>query len=159
MKMNEPLVSAIALPLPGADRLSLSVVIPVYNEETGLAALFARLWHHTTRPVMYGCGAALTPFMLKSACQGSASIPLILDEYKPVELGPVRTDLLLQTFRLSYNQAMGATGGISRGAATSSFRDVTQFEYSAPLVFMAESQETQTAIVQRTLPVSFTQRG
>ena len=110
MKMNEPLVSAIALPLPGADRLSLSVVIPVYNEETGLAALFARLWHHTTRPVMYGCGAALTPFMLKSACQGSASIPLILDEYKPVELGPVRTDLLLQTFRLSYNQAMGATG-------------------------------------------------
>ena len=44
MKMNEPLVSAIALPLPGADRLSLSVVIPVYNEETGLAALFARLY-------------------------------------------------------------------------------------------------------------------
>ena len=127
--------------------------------KTMTTALFARLWHHTTRPVMYGCGAALTPFMLKSACQGSASIPLILDEYKPTELGPVRTDLLLQTFRLSYNQAMGATGGISRGAATSSFRDVTQFEYSAPLVFMAESQETQTAIVQRTLPVSFTQRG
>src|ERR1700675_3982828 len=44
MKMNEPLVSANALPLPGADRLSLSVVIPVYNEETGLAALFARLY-------------------------------------------------------------------------------------------------------------------
>ncbi|MBT2325528.1 hypothetical protein J7E62_24650 [Variovorax paradoxus] len=127
--------------------------------KTQTTALFARLWHNATKPLQYGCGASLTPFMLKSACQGSASVPLILDEYKPSELGPVRTDLLLQTFRLSYNQARGATGGISRGGAASSFRDVTNFDYSAPIVFMAESQETQTAIVQRSLPVSFTQRG
>ncbi len=127
--------------------------------KTMTTKLFARLWHNTTKPLEYGCGASLTPFMLKAACQGSASIPLILDEYKPTELGPVRTDLLLQTFRLSYNQAMGATGGISRGGASSSFRDVTQFSYSAPIVFMAEAQETQTAIVQRTLPVAFTSAG
>lgn len=119
--------------------------------------LFAKMWHHTTSVRQYGCGAGITPFVLKSACQSSASIPLILDEYKPAELGPVRTDLLLQTFRLSYNQAMGASGGISRGGATSSFRDITRFDYSAPIVFLGESQETQTAVMQRSLAVSFTQ--
>lgn len=126
--------------------------------KTMTTKLFARVWHNATRPLEYGCGVP-TPFAIKSACAGSASIPLILDEFKPAELGPVRTDLLLQIFRLSYNQSMGATGGVSKGGATSSFRDITHYEYSAPIVFMAESQETQTAIVQRTLAVSFTERG
>ncbi|WP_162580501.1 hypothetical protein [Variovorax sp. PBS-H4] len=127
--------------------------------KTQTTGLFARLWHNTTKPLVYGCGVSLTPFMLKSACQGSASIPLILDEYKPAEFAPGRHDLLLATFKLAYNQARGATGGISRGGATSSFRDVTNFEYSAPIVYMAESQEMTTAVLQRSLPVSFTRRG
>ncbi len=42
-QMNEAATSAINQPPLLADRPTLSVVIPVYNEEAGLAALFERL--------------------------------------------------------------------------------------------------------------------
>lgn len=44
MQMNPPLLSGNGLPPETLARPSLSVVIPVYNEEPGLAALFARLY-------------------------------------------------------------------------------------------------------------------
>ena len=128
--------------------------------KTATTSLLGRLYHNTTRPQVMSCsGSASTPFMLKGAWTNSASIPLILDEYKPSELGPVRTDLLLQLFRISYNQGLGGSGGISRGNGNGSYRDVTQYAYSAPVAFMGESQEMQTAIVQRSLPVAFTPSG
>jgi hypothetical protein len=130
---------------------------PAGSGKTLTTMLFARLFHVTTPPVMYGCSAtASTPFTLKSAWTGSASIPVILDEYKPSELGITRTDFLLQHFRLLYNQGSGASGGINRGGADTSFRDITNYTYSAPTAFLGESQEMQTAVVQRSLPVSFT---
>lgn len=105
---------------------------------------------------MMGCAEqASTPFMLKSAWTGSASVPLILDEYKPSEIGPRRHDLLLQHFRMLYNQGTGASGGINRGGSDTSFRDITTFTYSAPTAFLGETQEMQTAVVQRSLPVAF----
>lgn len=128
--------------------------------KTATTTLLARLYHNTTRPqVLSASGSATTPFTLKSAWTSSASIPLVLDEYKPSELGPVRTDLLLQLFRHSYNQGLGGSGGVSRGNGNASYRDVTQYAYSAPVAFIGEAQEMQTAIVQRSLPVSFTPSG
>ena len=118
--------------------------------------MMARMFHVTTPPIMYGCSQnGATPFTLKSAWTGSASVPLILDEYKPSEIGPARTDFLLQHFRLLYNQGSGASGGINRGGSDTSFRDITNYTYSAPTAFLGESQEMQTAVVQRSLPVSF----
>lgn len=96
-----------------------------------------------------------TDFSLKSAFTGSASIPLVIDEYKPSELANGRYEFLLQHFRMLYNQASGASGGINRGGAESSFRDITHYTYSAPTVYLGESQEMQTAIVQRTVAVGF----
>ena len=129
---------------------------PAGSGKTLTSLMLARLFHVTTPPVMYGCSQnGATPFTLKSAWTGSASVPLILDEYKPSEIGPSRTDFLLQHFRLLYNQGAGASGGISRGGSDSSFRDITNYTYSAPTAFLGESQEMQTAVVQRSLPVSF----
>jgi hypothetical protein len=118
--------------------------------------LLARMFYTTNPVVMLGAShASSTNFSLKSAFTGSASIPIIIDEYKPNELAQGRGDFLLQHFRMLYNQASGASGGINRGAAESSFRDVTQYTYSAPTVYLGESQEMQTAIVQRSIPVGF----
>ena len=118
--------------------------------------LMAKMFYTTNPVVMMGAShAASTNFSLKSAWTGSASIPIIIDEYKPSELAQGRGDFLLQHFRMLYNQASGASGGINRGAAESSFRDVTQYTYSAPTVYLGESQEMQTAIVQRSIPVGF----
>jgi hypothetical protein len=124
--------------------------------KTLTTTLLGRLFHNTTSPVIRGCSpGSTTNFTLKALFTGSASVPVLLDEYKPAEMGPVRTEFLLQHFRMLYNQSSGASGGMSKGAAESSFRDVTEYTYSAPTAFLAETQEMQTAIVQRTLPVAF----
>lgn len=129
---------------------------PAGSGKTLTTLLMARMFYLTTDVVIKSCATnASTPFSLKTAFTGSASIPLILDEYKPAEMGSLRTDLLLQSFRLAYNQGTGSSGGMSRGNAGGSFRDITDYTYSTPLAFLAESQEMQTAIVQRSLPVSF----
>ena len=129
---------------------------PAGSGKTLTTLLMDRLFYLTTQPLMLGCSQqASTPFTLKSAWTGSASVPLILDEYKPSELGPIRTDFLMQHFRLLYNQGSGASGGINRGGSDTSFRDVTNYTYSAPTAFLGESQEMQTAIVQRSLPIAF----
>ena len=112
---------------------------------------------YVAKPVIeMGCSAnSSTAFSLKSAWTSSASIPVILDEYKPSELGDVRYNFLLQHFRLLYNQGSGGSGGVNRGGAESSFRDVTQYTFSAPTAYLGESQEMQTAIVQRSIAVGF----
>lgn len=48
-------------------------------------------------------------------------------------------------------------GGITRGNASGTFRDLTTFSHSAPICFIAEAQEMQTAVVHRTLAVNFSQ--
>jgi hypothetical protein len=124
--------------------------------KTLTTTLLGRMFHNTTQPIIRGCSpGSSTNFSLKAAWAGSASVPLLLDEYKPAEMGPMRTEFLLQHFRMLYNQGAGASGGMSKGAAESSFRDVTDYTFSAPTAFLAESQEMQTAIVQRSIPVSF----
>lgn len=127
---------------------------PAGSGKTITTSLLGRLFHNTTLPKNISAGIG-TVFPLRHAWSSSASIPLIIDEYKPSELRQDRLDFLLQSFRLAYNQAFSSTGGVSRGSADSSFRDITEYSFSAPTVFLGESQESQTAIVQRSVPVAF----
>lgn len=127
---------------------------PAGSGKTMSINVLAGMFHHTNKPKNLAAGAG-TYLPFKHAWSSSASLPLIIDEYKPSELRQDRLDFLLQSFRLAYNQAATATGGVNRGGAESSFRDITEYEYSAPTVFIGESQETQTAIVQRCVPVAF----
>lgn len=118
--------------------------------------LMARLFYVKNPVKMFGASQnATSSFAMKAAWSTSASVPLIIDEYKPSELGAARNEFLAQHFRLAYNQGAGASGGINRGGADSSFRDVTQYCFSAPTAFLGESQEMQTAIVQRSVSVGF----
>lgn len=128
---------------------------PAGSGKSLTSLLLGRMNHLTGDPAMRSCGTVTTQFALKCALTGSCSIPLILDEYKPSEMGTVRTDFLMQSFRLAYNQGRGASGAMGNSSATSTFRDISEFTFSTPTVFIAESQEMQTAIVQRSLPVAF----
>lgn len=126
---------------------------PAGSGKTMSTALLGRLFHNTTKPkIMSASAGTLLP--LKHAWSSSASIPLIIDEYKPTEMRPDRLSFLLTTFRDAYNQAATATGGVNRGGAESSFRDITEYEFSAPTVFLGETQETQTAVLQRSVTVA-----
>lgn len=126
---------------------------PAGSGKTMTVNTLASMFHHTGKPKNMAAGGG-TYLPLKHAWSSSASIPLIIDEYKPAELRQDRLAFLLESFRLAYNQAATATGGVNKGGAESSFRDITEYEFSAPTVFIGETQETQTAIVQRCVPVS-----
>lgn len=128
---------------------------PAGSGKTLTSQLMGRMHTFTREPKLQSCGTVTTQYALKASLTGSCSIPLILDEYKPAEMGPVRTDFLMQAFRLAYNQGKGASGAMGNSSASSSFKDITEFTFSTPLVYLAESQEMQTAIVQRSLPVAF----
>lgn len=126
---------------------------PAGSGKTMTTNAMARLFHNTGRP--YNLSAShSSPFPFKHAWASSASVPFIIDEYKPSEMQAQRVDFLLSSFRLAYNQAHAGMAGINRGAADSSFRDVTEFAMAAPTVFLGESQETQTAVVQRSVPIA-----
>lgn len=99
-----------------------------------------------------------TPYSLKAAFASSASIPLILDEYKPSEMDRSRANKLRDFFRLAYNMGSAGTGGGDSGAATSSYRDVTEYAFAAPTVFIGETEEQETATLQRSVSVCFTQQ-
>lgn len=95
-----------------------------------------------------------TPFVFKGLWASSASLPLIIDEYKPSEMHQSKVDFLKHNLKNAYNQNRASTGGVSRGSADSSFRDMTEYSYSAPTVYIAESQETEPALMQRSIIVS-----
>lgn len=128
---------------------------PAGSGKTMEASLMARMFYLTSETVIKSCATSTKEFAMKAALTGSSSIPLLLDEYKPSEMGAVRTSFLQGAFRLSYNGGTGSSGGMSRGNASGSFRDITDYTYSSPVCFLSESQEMQTALVQRSLPVSF----
>ena len=128
---------------------------PAGSGKTMSATLFAKMFYLTTDVVIKSCSTSTKTFALKAAMTGTASIPLLLDEYKPSEMGMVRTSELQGSFRLAYNNGTGSSGGMARGNASGSFRDITDYTYSTPICFMAESQEMQTALVQRSIPVAF----
>lgn len=130
---------------------------PAGSGKTLTSLLMGRLFFMTKQPKMQSCGTVTTQFALKCSLTGSCSIPLILDEYKPVEMGSVRTDFLMQAFRLAYNQGKGSSGAMGNSSSSSSFRDIAEFTFSTPVVFIAEAQEMQSAIVQRSLAVAFSQ--
>ncbi len=125
---------------------------PAGSGKTLTTELLGRMYHNTTRPKVMAA-ATTSKFSLKGLWSASASIPLIIEEYKPSEMDASQVNFLTQHLRLAYNQGTAATGGVSKGSADSSFRDITEFSLSAPTVYMGEAQEMQTALVQRSIPV------
>lgn len=91
---------------------------------------------------------------LTSAIQGSASVPCFIDEYKPRELPRDRAGLLLSIFRACYDNGTFTKGGATQGVMSSG-REITEQTYAAPVLFLGEAPETQTAIVERSVQVTF----
>jgi hypothetical protein len=123
--------------------------------KTQTSLLFSGLYYTVNKPMVLNCGKTTTEFTIKGALYSSASIPVLLDEYKPAELESHRYHFLLQVLRGAYDNAPGGSGGMTDGSASASFRDITHFTLSAPVVYLGESQEMQTALMQRSLGVGF----
>ena len=90
---------------------------------------------------------ASSVFAITSAVAGSASIPVVVDEYKPTEMGPTVHGALKSLFRSSYNGHTISKGGGNR--SKESFGALNQVLVSGPIVFISESIEQETALLER----------
>ena len=91
-----------------------------------------------------------TPFTLDNKVSTSHSAPAIIDEYKPRELRQARGkyEKLKDVIKNSYvGGNTGNRGTINRGGETS--LGVIKSKCAAPLIFIGEAIENETAIIER----------
>ena len=82
----------------------------------------------------------------------SASIPILLDEYKPSVMPPGIHDKYKLMLRDMYNMRDMSRGGGNRNK--DSFSALSTMSLSGPSVFVAEAMDTETALLERTVLVT-----
>lgn len=98
-----------------------------------------------------------TPYAVKAAMEGSYSIPLLLDEFKPSVMPEYNRRVLIANLHASYDGQGGATGGAKDGSALSSHRDIMTYKLKTPVCLIGETMEDSAAIMQRSVQVGFKQ--
>lgn len=93
-------------------------------------------------------------FAIQQLVGASASIPIFLDEYKPHTIAKEKLDLVRSMLRDMYNAKEVQRGGGNRNTSQN-FNALSTLKLQAPMVFVAEAPETETAIVERSIMVSF----
>lgn len=88
-------------------------------------------------------------FSIHKMMGASASIPVVLDEYKPSTMNSEVLEGLRDAFRTCYNGTSVSRGGGNR--VSTSYRALNQIELSAPVCFMAEAAESGSAILHRSI--------
>jgi hypothetical protein len=96
--------------------------------------------------------AASSKFSLEAAIASSASIPVIIDEYKPHEMNPNKLGDLKAMFRSSYNSQVVSRGGGNR--LKDSFGAINSTRLTGPVMFIAEAMEQESAILDRSIVVT-----
>ena len=113
--------------------------------KTETTKLFCNLHYFNSEPKM------LTPistlFAVASSMSGSSSIPLVLDEFKPAEMNPQLYDKFKLLLRDAYNCRAVERGGGTR--ESSDYRSVHKTQLAAPLVFISEAAESESALMER----------
>lgn len=112
---------------------------------TAMTRLFANLHYYNQDPKMLTPTSTL--FAVSYAASGSASIPLILDEFKPSEMNQGTYDRFKLMLRDAYNCRNTERGGGNRD--NSDYRALHTTALSAPICFIAEAAESETALMER----------
>ncbi len=120
--------------------------------KTSFNQLCTNLHYYKRLPPVWAANS-VTPFVLQALLQSSASLPVLFDEFKTQELGPRRSQEFLMVVRNNYTNNSGGKGRVSRDAGASTL-GITPSANAAPLVFMTEQKEAQTAVVDRSIEVS-----
>lgn len=135
----------------------LHVYGPAESGKTTTMNVLARLQYYVNpHRLMSAAGATTAPFTM--AATGTSSIMMLIDEYKPVNMSAKDVERLRYFWHVSYNNAEVARGRLARESGET--RVVTQHQdQTAPVVFIAETMETQKAQIDRAVIVPFTQQG
>lgn len=113
-------------------------------------------WYQNDISIKSAAGA--TPFVIDNHAASSTSAPYILDEFKPRELKLQRKgtyEKLKDMFKAAYMGVdIGERGTINKGAENN--LGVIRSRATAPVVFMGEAIEMETAIIERSVTVNLT---
>jgi len=112
-------------------------------------------WYMSDR-ISIKSAMSFTPFALDSHASSSTSAPFIIDEYKPRELRSAKGkfEKLKDLFKASYiGGDIGERGTVNKGAENS--LALIKSKATAPICFMGEAIEMETAIVERSVCVPF----
>lgn len=102
---------------------------------------------------------AFTPFALDAHATSSTSAPFLIDEYKPRELRATKgkAEKIKDLFKASYTgNDVGERGTVNKGAENS--LALIKFKATAPIAFMGEAIEMETAILERCVLVGFSKK-
>lgn len=136
---------------------SLQVFGPAGSGKSKSNELFARLHYWNRQPQMPSAIAA-TPFALEAFAAGSASIPFVIDEFKPREMRKDRLDRLTSIIRDNYTGLAITKGRLSNDTGESKL-DLRKSRNQAPLATIGEAIFEQDAILQRVVLVPMTKDG
>lgn len=95
-----------------------------------------------------------TFFPIMAAVTQSASIPVLFDEYKPREMSKHNKDTLTNVFRNNYEGGEIQRGALSKDAGPKEVV-INAFANVAPIGFIGEAIESQSAIQERCVAVAF----
>lgn len=116
--------------------------------------------HWFLKEISVKSAASCTPFALDAHASSSTSAPFILDEFKPRELklqGKGKYEKLKDMFKASYiGGDIGERGTINKGAENT--LGIIKNRATAPVVFMGEAIEMETAIIERCVTVNLTKQ-
>ena len=98
--------------------------------------------------------AGQTMFPIISAVATSASLPLVFEEVKARQLPKHTKDFLQALLRSNYTADNYARGSLGRGDKSTKELTVTDYSNAAPIVFVGEAIEDQSAILERCVVVA-----
>ena len=112
--------------------------------------LLMGMFYHTHKYSLMSLGNT-TKFSMEARWAASSSIPFVLDEYKPRTMDKKFVDVFRNLLRNGYQASYTSKGGIDRSANGGLM--VQQEHLTAPMVYLAEAPETETAIQERSVLV------
>lgn len=103
--------------------------------------------YYNTEPKMMSPSSTI--FAFQYAAAGSASIPLLLDEYKPQDMRTGDHERYKLLLRDAYNCRQLEKGGGTRD--NKDYRAVHETNLSAPIAYIAEAAESESAVIERSI--------
>lgn len=137
-------------------------LLQVYGEagsgKSQTAMTLSRL-HWALREVSTKSAMSMTNFALDNLVSTTTSAPLVIDEYKPRELARVgrgKHEKLKDVFKQAYfGGEVGDRGTLNKGGDTQ--LAIISNKATAPICFLGEAIESETAIAERSITVVLSQ--
>lgn len=114
--------------------------------------LLNHMHYHQVEPRQFAV-AGQTMFPIIAAMATSASIPLVFEEVKARQLNKTMKDFLQNMLRSNYTADQLSRGSLGRDKSVRELT-VTDFSNAAPVAFVGEALEDQSAILERCVVVA-----